>query len=149
MQANGAYRGGKMLFLGLGTGLGTALIVDGLLVPMELAHLPYKKHDTYEDRVGKRGLEHFGEKKWLREVAHVIELFRRALLPEYIVLGGGNAERVTAPPPDVELVDNRAAFTGGFRLWDPAWAAPQEPRLARARIQTDAAATIPAEALHE
>jgi polyphosphate glucokinase len=147
MQAYGAYRGGKMLFLGLGTGLGTALIIDGLMVPMELAHLPYKKHATYEDRVGKRGLEHFGEKKWLREVTHVIELFRRALLPEYIVLGGGNAERVTSPPPDVGLVDNRAAFTGGFRLWDPAWAAPQKPRLPRARIRAGTDATIPGEAL--
>jgi polyphosphate glucokinase len=120
MQAYGAYRGGKMLFLGLGTGLGTALIVDSIMVPLELAHLPYKKHDSYEDRVGKRGLERYGEKKWLREVARVIELFRRALLPEYIVLGGGNASRIGAPPPGVTLVDNRAAFTGGFRLWDAA-----------------------------
>jgi polyphosphate glucokinase len=149
MQAYGAYRGGKMLFLGLGTGLGTALIVDGLMVPMELAHLPYKKHDTYEDRVGKRGLERFGEKKWLREVAHVIELFRRALLPEYIVLGGGNAKRVTSPPPGVGLVDNRAAFIGGFRLWDAAWPGPQEPRLPRAAIRADPDATITAEAFHE
>ena len=94
MQAYGAYRGGKMLFLGLGTGLGSALIVDGTLVPLELAHLPYKKHETYEDRVGKRGLERFGEKKWRREVLRVIELFRLALLPEYIVLGGGNAKRI-------------------------------------------------------
>jgi len=121
MQAYGAYRGGKMLFLGLGTGLGSALMVDGIMVPLELAHLPYKKHDSYEDRVGKRGFERYGEKKWLREVMRVIELFRRALLPEYIVLGGGNAARIATPPQGVTLVDNRAAFTGGFRLWDPAY----------------------------
>ena len=128
MQAYGAYRGGKMLFLGLGTGLGSALIVDGIMVPLELAHLPYKKHDSYEDRVGKRGLERYGEKKWLREVARVIELFRRALLPEYIVLGGGNTARIGAPPAGVTLVDNRAAFTGGFRLWEPAFdVAPKNP----------------------
>ena len=133
MQAYGAYRGGKMLFLGLGTGLGSALIVDGTLVPLELAHLPYKKHDTYEDRVGKRGLERFGEKKWRREVLHVIELFRLALLPEYIVLGGGNAKRIENPPPDVGLVDNGAAFTGGFRLWDPEWVRPDAPRFSRER----------------
>ena len=131
MQAYGAYRGGKMLFLGLGTGLGSALIVDGMVVPLELAHLPYKKHDTYEDRVGKRGLERFGEKKWRREVLRVIELFRLALLPEYIVLGGGNAKRIENPPPDVGLVDNNAAFTGGFRLWDPEWVRPDTPRFPR------------------
>jgi len=133
MQAYGAYRGGKMLFLGLGTGLGTALIVDGMLVPLELAHLPYKKHDTYEDRVGKRGLERFGEKKWRREVLRVIELFRLALLPEYIVLGGGNAVRIDKPPPGVGVVDNSAAFTGGFRLWDPEWVSPDAPRFPRER----------------
>ena len=133
MQAYGAYRGGKMLFLGLGTGLGSALIVDGMLVPLELAHPAVKKHDTYEDRIGKRGLERFGEKKWRREVLHVIELFRLALLPEYIVLGGGNAKRIENPPPDVGLVDNGAAFTGGFRLWDPEWVRPDAPRFSRER----------------
>jgi polyphosphate glucokinase len=147
MQAYGAYRGGKMLFLGLGTGLGTALIVDGLMVPMELAHLPYKKHDTYEDRVGKRGLERFGEKKWLREVERVIELFRRALLPEYIVLGGGNAGKIKSPPPHVGLVDNHAAFVGGFRLWEPAWVSPDQPRFPRRHVRADA--KIPGETHHE
>ena len=105
--------------------------------PRLLGHLPYKKHDTYEDRVGKRGLERFGEKKWRREVLHVIELFRLALLPEYIVLGGGNAVRIENPPPDVGLVDNSAAFTGGFRLWDPDWVGPAQPRFPRECTASD------------
>jgi polyphosphate glucokinase len=120
MQALGAYRGGKMLFLGLGTGLGTTLIVDGATVPLELAHLPFKKHETYEDRVGKRGLERLGARKWRHEVETVIELFRAALLPDYIVLGGGNAARIEPLPRQVSRVDNSAAFTGGFRLWQRA-----------------------------
>ena len=138
MQAYGAYRGGKMLFLGLGTGLGTALIVDGVLVPLELAHLPYKKHDTYEDRVGKRGLDRLGEKKWRREVETVIELFRRALLPEYIVVGGGNAKRIDDFPAHVSRVDNSAAFTGGFYLWrSPNLTAPRALARAGAPIGTE------------
>lgn len=132
MQAYGAYRGGKMLFLGLGTGLGSALIVDDVIVALELAHLPYKKHDTYEDRVGKRGLEALGEKKWRREVCMVIELFRRALLPDYIVVGGGNAVRLEALPADVSRVTNSAAFEGGFRLW-PQHAAAAPRALAAGR----------------
>ncbi|MDB5809559.1 MAG: hypothetical protein JWN94_1681 [Betaproteobacteria bacterium] len=118
MQAYGAYRGGKMLYLGLGTGLGSALIADHVILPLELAHLPYKKHGSYEDYVGKRGLERLGEADWLDEVEKVIELFRRALLPDYIVLGGGNADRIDKPLAAVSLVDNRAAFLGGFRLWE-------------------------------
>ncbi|HYK15403.1 MAG TPA: hypothetical protein VEW70_15570, partial [Burkholderiales bacterium] len=85
----------------------------------------------------KRGLERFGQKKWRREVVRVIELFRLALLPEYIVLGGGNAKRIENPPPDVGLVDNSAAFTGGFRLWDPEWTSPAQPRFPSARVAPD------------
>jgi len=142
MQAYGAYRGGKMLFLGLGTGLGTALIVDDVLIALELAHLPYKKHDSYEDRVGKRGLERLGEKKWRREVASVIELFRRALLPDYIVIGGGNAKRIDDLPADVSRVDNSAAFTGGFYLWRGAQSGAQR---ASARTRTRAGAPLDVE----
>src|SRR5215467_11806923 len=107
-----------MLFLGLGTGLGSALIIDGQLAPMELGHLPYKKKLTYEDFVGERGLERMGKKKWREEVAAVIDAFRAALMPDYIVLGGGNAKLIKEIPPDVRLGDNACAFTGGFRLWE-------------------------------
>jgi polyphosphate glucokinase len=127
MQAYGAYRGGKMLFLGLGTGLGTALIAEDVIVPLELAHLPYKENASYEDWIGKRGLERIGEAEWLREVANVIELFKRALLPDYVVLGGGNARRIKIPLPQVSLVDNSAAFAGGFRLWEVAGAGWERP----------------------
>jgi polyphosphate glucokinase len=118
MQALGSYRGGKMLFLGLGTGLGSAMIVDGALVPMELAHLPYRGK-TFEDYVGERGLERHGKKKWRRSVDDVIARLVAALEPEYVVLGGGNAERLDELPPNVRLGDNENAFEGGFRLWKP------------------------------
>jgi polyphosphate glucokinase len=118
MQALGSYAGGRMLFLGLGTGLGSAMIVNGELEPMELGHLPYKKKLTYEDFVGQRGLERLGKKKWRQEVAAVIEVFRAALQPEYIVLGGGNAKLMKDVPPGVQLGENANAFAGGFRLWD-------------------------------
>ena len=117
MQALGTYRGGKLLFLGLGTGLGSAMVVEGLVEPMELAHLPYRKH-TYEDYVGLRGLEKHGKKKWRALVAEVVELLRAALEPDDIVLGGGNAELMHELPPGVRLGDNSNAFPGGFRLWD-------------------------------
>jgi polyphosphate glucokinase len=118
MQALGSYRGGKMLFLGLGTGLGSAMIVDGTLVPMELAHLPYRT-ETFEDYVGERGLERYGKKKWRRSVEDVIARLVAALEPEYVVLGGGNAEKLGDLPPNVRLGDNDKAFEGGFRLWKP------------------------------
>lgn len=117
MQALGSYQGGKLLFLGLGTGLGSAMVVGGIVEPMELAHLPYRKH-TYEDYVGLRGLEKRGKKKWRQEVAAVVELLRAALEPEDIVLGGGNAELMRDLPEGVRLGDNANAFPGGFRLWD-------------------------------
>jgi polyphosphate glucokinase len=116
MQALGAYAGGKMLFVGLGTGLGSALIVEGAIEAMELGHLRYSKKHVYEDHLGARGLKRHGEKKWRALVAQAIEGFRDALLPDYIVLGGGNADKLKLPP-DTRRGDNGDAFTGGFRLW--------------------------------
>jgi len=118
MQALGSYRGGRMLFLGLGTGLGSALIVDGILEPMELAHLPYKKGRTYEDYVGLRGLKRLGKKKWRRHVADMATRLKAALEAEDLVLGGGNAKLLKTPPAGARLGDNANAFIGGFRLWD-------------------------------
>jgi len=118
MQALGSYQGGRMLFLGLGTGLGAAMIVNGILEPMELAHLPYKHGKTYEDYVGLRGLERLGKKNWRRHVADVVERLKDALEVEYVVLGGGNAKHLKKLPPDTRLGDNQNAFVGGFRLWE-------------------------------
>ena len=117
MQALGSYEGGKMLFLGFGTGLGSAMIVDGIIQPMELGHLPYRKR-TYEDYVGADGMKRLGRKKWRRFADDVIEKLTAALLPDYIVLGGGNAEELKTLPPKCRLGDNANAFTGGFRLWE-------------------------------
>lgn len=130
MQALGSYRGGRMLFLGLGTGLGTAMIVDGLLEPMELAHLPYKKGKTYEDYVGIRGLERLGKKKWRRHVADVVEKLRTALEPDYIVIGGGNVHRLKKLPPHTFAGENENAFRGGFRLWNDNGSARASRKLA-------------------
>ncbi len=118
MQALGSYEGGRMLFLGLGTGLGSAMIVDGNVEPMELGHLPYKKKLTYEDFVGQRGFKRLGKKKWRQEVLTVIDIFRAALAPDYVVLGGGNAKYMRDLPPDVRLGGNEKAFVGAFRLWE-------------------------------
>jgi glucose-6-phosphate isomerase len=117
MQALGSYEGGRMLFLGLGTGLGSAFVVDGVVEPMELAHLPYKK-GTFEDYVGARGLKKFGKKKWHAHVFDVIEQLRAALEPDYIVLGGGNVHHLDELPPGVRRGDNHNAFAGGFRVWE-------------------------------
>jgi predicted NBD/HSP70 family sugar kinase len=117
MQALGSYQGGRMLFLGLGTGLGSAMIVDGVLESMELAHLAYKNGKTYEDYVGIRGLKRLGKKNWRRHVNDVVERLKSALGAEYVVLGGGNAKNIKKLPPDTRLGDNRNAFVGGFRLW--------------------------------
>jgi len=121
MQALGSYEGGRMLFLGLGTGLGSALITDGVLVPMELAHLRYRKGRTYEDYVGVRGLKRYGKKRWRRYVLDVVSALRDALQSDYVVLGGGNAKRLQRLPKWARLGDNSHAFIGGFRLWDDAW----------------------------
>jgi polyphosphate glucokinase len=117
MQALGSYKGGRMLFLGLGTGLGSAMVVDGIVEPMELAHLPYRR-ETYEDYVGQRGLDKRGKKKWRRDVADVVARLMAALEPDDVVLGGGNARRLQELPPGSRLGDNANAFLGGFRLWD-------------------------------
>lgn len=117
MQALGSYRGGRMLFLGLGTGLGSAMIVDGILEPMEIAHLPYKNGRTYEDYVGLAGMERSGKKKWRQHVLDVVQRLKAALEADYVVLGGGNAKQMKKLPPGVELGDNTNAFRGGFRLW--------------------------------
>jgi polyphosphate glucokinase len=117
MQALGSYTRGKMLFLGLGTGLGTAMVVDGIVEPMEVGHLPYRK-GTYEDYVGLRGLKKHGKKKWRKYVADVVEKLTAALEPDDIVLGGGNVKQLKPLPPGCRAGDNDKAFVGGFRLWD-------------------------------
>jgi len=120
MQALGSYEGGRMLFLGLGTGLGSAMIVDGVLQPMELAHLEYRHGKTFEDYLGLEGLKRRGARKWRETVADVVERLSAALEPDYIVIGGGNAEKLTKLPPKARLGDNDNAFVGGFRLWQQA-----------------------------
>ena len=117
MQALGGYKGGRQLFLGLGTGLGSAMIADGVIEPMELAHLPYKHGKTYEDYLGIRGLKRLGRKKWEKEVDKVVALLRAALEPDQIVLGGGNVKKLKKLPPGTHLGNNQNAFRGGFELW--------------------------------
>jgi polyphosphate glucokinase len=118
MQALGIYKGGRMLFLGLGTGLGSAMIVDGILEPLELAHLPYKRGRTYEDYVGIHGLERLGKKKWRKHVKDVVTRLTAALEPDYVILGGGNAKLLKKLPPRCRLGSNETAFIGGLRLWE-------------------------------
>jgi len=120
MQALGSYKGGRMLFLGLGTGLGSAMIIDGTLEPMELAHLAYKNGKTYEDYLGLRGLKKLGKKKWRRHVSKITEKLKAALEADYVVLGGGNAMKLKKLPPGARLGKNENAFIGGFRLWSQA-----------------------------
>jgi polyphosphate glucokinase len=144
MQALGSYRGGKVLFLGLGTGLGSAMIVDGIVEPMELAHLPYKRA-TYEDYIGRRGPEKYGEAKWQKHVADVVRQLIAALEPDDVVLGGGNAKRLNKLPEGCRTGDNANAFLGGSRLWmrrsaSKAREAPTRPRTARRHVSTTAEA---------
>jgi polyphosphate glucokinase len=120
MQALGSYQGGRMLFLGLGTGLGSALIVDGVLEPMELAHLPYRKGRTYEDYIGLDGLQRLGRKKWRQQVRDVVEQLKTALQADYVVIGGGNVKELDEMPPGARPGNNANAFLGGFRLWKTA-----------------------------
>jgi len=117
MQALGSYNGGRLLFLGLGTGLGSAMVVDGIVQPMELGHLPYKNGRTYEDYVGLHGLKRLGKKRWRQHVLVVIEKLQAALEPDDVVIGGGNAKRLTELPIGCRLGDNANAFVGGFQLW--------------------------------
>ena len=129
MQALGSYRGGTMLFLGLGTGLGTALVVDHTIVPMELAHLGYKKA-TFEEYLGVEALRELGKKKWTRQVHDVVAELSRVFLPDDIVLGGGNTKKLKDLPPGCRAVSNRNAFVGGFRLWEPTAEAEASPESA-------------------
>jgi polyphosphate glucokinase len=138
MQALGSYKGGKMLFLGLGTGLGSAMVVDGIVEPMELAHLPYKRA-TYEDYVGQRGLKERGKKKWRRDVADVVARLIAALEPDDVVLGGGNARKLQELPRGCRLGDNANAFLGGFRLWDPTAGRRRPPRASTGGLRSGAA----------
>jgi polyphosphate glucokinase len=117
MQALGSYEGGRMLFLGLGTGLGSAMVVDNIVQPMELGHLPYRKGRTYEDYAGLRGMNRLGKKRWRHQVRVVIETLQAALEPDDVVIGGGNAKRLTEVPMGCRLGDNANAFVGGFKLW--------------------------------
>jgi len=117
MQALGSYRGGKMLFLGLGTGLGSALILNGTIEPMELGHLPYKKH-TFEDYLGILGLQKYGKNNWCCFVTDAVRRLRSAIEPDEVVLGGGNVHHLANLPPGCRMGDNANAFQGGFRLWN-------------------------------
>jgi predicted NBD/HSP70 family sugar kinase len=117
MQALGSYHGGRMLFLGLGTGLGSAMIVDGILEPMELAHLPYKHGKTYEEYLGLKGLKRLGKKKWRKDVFKITKKLIAALQADYVVLGGGNAKKLKKLPPGARMGRNENAILGGFRLW--------------------------------
>lgn len=119
MQAIGSYRGGRMLFLGLGTGLGATLIVDGVVEPTEVGHMPYKRGRTFEDYLGEHGRKRLGNRRWRKVVRKVIQDLRAAFAVDYIVLGGGNAKRLKKLPAGVRLGGNLHAFSGGLRLWDP------------------------------
>ena len=143
MQALGSYQGGKMLFLGLGTGLGAAMIVDGIVEPMELAHLPYRK-GTFEDYVGNRGLDRQGKKKWRQRVADVVARLVAALEPDDVVLGGGNVKNLKDLPPGCRAGENANAFLGGFRLWaEPAEAGISHlPGLVQVEDQPDQKARV-------
>ena len=134
MQALGSYKGGKMLFLGLGTGLGTAMIVEGIVAPMELGHLPYKK-GTYEYYIGRAGLERDGEKKWQRHVADVVGRLIAALQPDITVIGGGNVTKLRVLPAHCCQGENANAFSGGFRLWAKDSVVPADLPSGRARAK--------------
>jgi len=129
MQALGAYRGSRMLFLGLGTGLGSALVVDGIVVPLELAHLPYRNGGTFEDYVGLRGSERLGRSRWRKHVARTVAILRHALQAEQVVLGGGASKKLKDLPEGVRLGSNAHAMTGGERLWaEPSRPGPRRRR---------------------
>jgi len=126
MQALGSFKEGKLLFLGLGTGLGSTMVVHGTVIPMELAHLPYRK-GTFEDYVGERAVKRDGKKKWRKAVVDVVARLRAALVPDDIVLGGGNIRLLSEMPPGCRAGDNANAFAGGFRMWASAAKAPPKP----------------------
>ena len=118
MQALGSYRGGRMLFLGLGTGLGSALVWKNNLLPLELGDLPYGDHDIIEEWLGIPGLKRLGEKEWKREVLYAVQQLKKSLIADYVVLGGGNAKRFKRLPEGIEPGQNENAFRGGVRLWE-------------------------------
>ena len=124
MQALGSYAGGRMLFLGLGTGLGSCAIYDNVICPMELGHLPYRKGRTFEMYVGQAGMKKMGRRRWQASVIDVVARLQAALLPDYVVLGGGNVRRLDGLPPGCRAGDNDNAFAGGFRLWEMPTAPP-------------------------
>ena len=130
MQAIGSYRGGRMLFLGLGTGLGATLIIDGVVEPTEIGHMPYRHGRTFEDYLGERGRRRLGTARWRRAVADVVAHLEEAFEADYVVLGGGNAARLKKLPPRVRRGDNRTAFVGGVRIWQQrgTGARPPAPR---------------------
>ena len=121
MQAVGSHASGRMLFLGLGTGLGSCMIADRVILPLELAHMPYRKGRSFEDYVGLRGLKRMGKKRWRKHVGAVVGILRAALLPDDVVIGGGNVKSLKEMPEGCRAGDNANAFTGGFRLWEPEW----------------------------
>jgi polyphosphate glucokinase len=133
MQALGGYKGGRMLFLGTGTGLGSAIIVDGTIIALELAHLPYKKGLTYEQYIGLAGLERRGKKRWRKSVLDIVERLQAAMVCDYVLLGGGNAKLMKELPPHVILGANSNAIDGGIRLWESEIPAPKvtKPRTKR------------------
>jgi polyphosphate glucokinase len=135
MQAIGSYRGGRMLFLGLGTGLGATLIIDGVVEPTEVGHMPYKRGRTFEDYVGERGRERLGNQRWRKAVRKVIADLNAAFEADYVVLGGGNARRLKKLPHGVRLGGNDHAFTGGLRLWDPRSGIMTSPAAALRRVR--------------
>ncbi len=134
MQAIGSYEGGRMLFLGLGTGLGSAMIADGIVAPMELAHLPYKKGRSYEEYVGERGMKRLGRKKWQETVEDVVNQLSSVLEVDYVVIGGGNARKLKSLPKNARLGSNDFAFIGGFRMWRDASDSSSAARGGRRRI---------------
>ncbi|HWG42843.1 MAG TPA: ROK family protein [Gemmataceae bacterium] len=118
MQALGSYEGGRMLFLGLGTGLGSSLVYNNFLLPMELGHLPYKKGHSFEEYVGQSGMKRLGRRKWKNAVFDVVTRLRNAFMADYVVLGGGNVKKLDELPPACRMGDNSNAFLGGLRLWE-------------------------------
>ncbi len=147
MQALGSYQGGRMLFLGLGTGLGSALVADGVLEPLELAHLPYRDNKTYEDFVGLRGMKRLGKKRWRKHVAKVVALLKHGLQVDYVVLGGGQTKYLKRLPPGVRLGANANAILGGVRLWsEPKHRhMSRPPRVSRSRRKPSSIAIAVAE----
>ncbi len=135
MQALGSYRGGRMLFLGLGTGMGAALVVEGHVQPLEIAHLPYRNGKTYEDFVGKRGQDRMGRKRWRRVVAEIVPRLFDAFQVDEVVIGGGNAKQLKDVPRGARLGDNANAFLGGFRLWERATTRRRRAALAVPEMQ--------------